>query len=307
MKVPNIRSLIRRGEVASVVGIGEPSVDFLSSERGGLKVAAVFVRAPNHAAYSFPATDDHDFEAVAQKATPAGVIDKVEAMFPRFQKALWDDSSSAQAAQYILSADSPDLLVIHFADIQAEQIMTGALSVYTRETLENDDELIGEILAKVPKDAVVAIVSNHGAENANYVLRPAVLLREPVEVSNGLVGTSDPAVADRLRKLMNEHKRNGIVREVPMAEVRTKAPALGHWVAAFDTTQNCVASAEDHGPALGPGTHLAVWDFWPTHPNFRSVFVMTGPGVPNRKLGDIDVNSVAERLADAAGVRLRKD
>jgi hypothetical protein len=293
VKIPNIRSLVRKGSSANVIGIGEPAADFLASERN-LKVATVFMSTGG--TFSFPEADDHQFATVAQKSSPAGVIDRIEAMFPRFQKPLWDDSSSASAATYIVATALPDVLAVHFTDVQGEQKATGALTVYVREALENDDELIGQILAKTPKDTVVAIVSNHGAENESYVVRPAVLLKAPVEVSNGLIGTTDPAVAERIRKLMADHKRHGIAREVPMAEVRRKVPALAHWVAAFDTMQNCVASTEDHGPALGPGSHHATWDLWPSRPGFRSVFVIAGPGIPNKKLSEIDMGSIASRL-----------
>jgi hypothetical protein len=225
-------------------------------------------------------------------------------MFPRFEKQLWDDSSSTQAAAWILATGSPDLLVVHLTDVESEQRTTGALNVYVREALENDDELIGQMLAKMPMGTIVAIVSNHGAENANYVVRPSVLLKTPVEVENGLIGTTDPAVADRIRKLMSDRKRHGIAREVPMAEVRARYPELGKWVAAFDTPQNYVASPDEKGPALGPGTHLAVWNLWPARPQFRSVFVVSGDGIQNRKLGEIDMRAIAPTLAEAIGVKL---
>jgi hypothetical protein len=304
VKIPNIRALVRKGTSASVVGIGSPAFDLLADERGGLKVANVFFPGTTFA-FSFPEVGGNQFDAVAQKSTPAGAIDKIEAMFPRFQKQLWDDSSSTQTATWIMATGSPELLAVHLTDLESEQRGTGALSVYSREALENDDDLIGQMLAKAPKGTIVAIVSNHGAENANYIVRPAVLLKAPVDVEGGLIGTSDPAIAERLRKLMNDKKRRtGIAREVPMPEVRARVPALGRWVAAFDTPQNYVASAEVSGPALGPGTHLAVWNLWPTRPQFRSVFVISGDGIPSRKQGEIDMRAIAPTLADAAGLKL---
>jgi hypothetical protein len=143
-------------------------------------------------------------------------------------------------------------------------------------------------------------------------VRPRVLLKQgkqaaaevPVEVEDGLIGTSDRIVAERLRRLMSDGRRHGLAREVPMAEVRAKAPELGHWVAAFDTPTNYVASAEDRGPALGPGTHLGVAGLWPTRPGYRSVFVISGEGVPPRRLGEIDLLQIAPTLADVIGVKL---
>ena len=105
------------------------------------------------------------------------------------------------------------------------------------------------------------MVSDHGFENNNHVVRPRVMLKQAgikgsVEVADGLIGTPDPAVAGELKKLIGQGRKSGIAREVPMAEVRARAPTLGRWVAAFDTLPDYVASDEDHGPAVGPGTHL---------------------------------------------------
>ncbi|HWE51967.1 MAG TPA: alkaline phosphatase family protein [Bryobacteraceae bacterium] len=303
VKIPNIRALARKGASASVVGIGSPAFDLLADERG-LKVANVFFPG-NSFAWSFPEMAGNQFDEIAQKSRPAGAIEKIETMFPSFEKQLWDDSSSAQAANWILATGAPDLLVVHLTDVESEQKTTGALSVFAREALENDDDLIGQILSKTPKDAVIAIVSNHGAENANYVVRPAVLLQAPVEVEEGLIGTSDPALAERIRKLMTDHKRHGISREVPMTDVRARYPKLSRWVAAFDTLPNYMPSPEEKGPALGPGTHLAVWNLWPERPQFRSVFVIAGDGVQsNKKLGEIDIRDIGPTLANAIGSKL---
>jgi len=191
------------------------------------------------------------------------------------------------------------------SDIDSEQRETGALGLYSRQALDNDDELIGRILAAVPPGMIVALVSGHGFENENYVVRPNVLLKgSRVEVEDGLIGVTDRAVAERLRQYMKDGRRHGIAREVPMAEVKAKAPALGNWVAAFDTSQNYVATAEDRGPALGPGTHKGVSGLWPTRPGYRSVFLISGPGISARKSGEIDLLQIAPTLADVIGVKL---
>jgi hypothetical protein len=91
---------------------------------------------------------------------------------------------------------------------------------------------------------------------------------------------------------------------VPIAEIKAKAPGLAHWVAAFDTPPNYVASADTSGPALGPGTHKGVSVFWPTRPGYRSVFVIAGEGVPARKLGEMDLLQIAPTFAGVMGLEL---
>jgi hypothetical protein len=340
VKIPNIRKLIATGASASVMATAPSDTAatnlalftglhpaeytaadatlWSAAEKDGLKVASVFLPIPpTTQIFNFPAPlsvppgKAVQFDDVAAKSIPAGVVNRVEASFPRFQKDVWDDSSSSAAATYILSSSSPDLLLIHLTDVEFEQQGTGALGVYARDALENDDELIGQILAKAPKETIVALVSGHGVEYPNYIVRPKVLLKQlgqsgNVEVADGLIGTSDKAVAERLRKLMTDRRKHGIAREVPMAEVKALAPELSHWVAAFDTPQNYVASNDDHGPALGAGSHLTVAGLWPARPAYRSFFVISGEGIHTRKLREIDLLEVAPTLAEIIGVSLPK-
>jgi predicted AlkP superfamily pyrophosphatase or phosphodiesterase len=331
VKIPNLRKLARNGFWAGgVVGVAPsdsvPSevslmTGVLPSEQGvglpdaaaknGLKVAAVYWPNTGRAqlAFNFPESPqqarDVAFDSVAQKSSPTGVIDVIEKAQPGFQKELWDDSSSASATIWLLKNRKADVVFVHLSDIDSEQRETGALGLYSRQALENDDELIGRILAAVPPGMIVALVSGHGFENENYVVRPNVLLKgSRVEVEDGLIGTRDPGVAERLRQYIKDGHRHGIAREVPMAEVKTKAPALGNWVAAFDTPQNYVAVAEDRGPALGPGTHKGVSGLWPTRPGYRSVFLISGQGITARQSGEIDLLQIAPTLADVIGVKL---
>ncbi|HVW87436.1 MAG TPA: ectonucleotide pyrophosphatase/phosphodiesterase [Bryobacteraceae bacterium] len=246
---------------------------------------------------------------IAQKSTPAGIIDRVSQMFPPFDKQLWDDSSSADAALYLLSSEKADVVFVHMAEADAEQHDTGALSIYAREILENDDDMIGQILAKAAPGTLVALVSDHGFENSLHIVRPRVLLQQAgvrgrVEVEDGLIGTGDLAVADALRKLVGLGRKSGIAREVRMSEVKSKAPSLARWVAAFDTLPDYIPSNEDRGAGVGPGTHLGVHGLWPTRPGYRSVFILAGTGVHSVKLGEIDMLQIAPTLAEAIGVKL---
>jgi hypothetical protein len=291
-----------------------------AAAKDGMKAATVYwpVASSPGIAFDFPENRegqrgrDVPFDSVARKTSPPGVIETIEKAFPGFEKELWDDSSTARAAIWLLKNHKADLLLVQFTEIDSEQRETGALSIYARETLENDDELIGQMLAGVPPGTVVALVSGHGFENENYIVRPRVLLKvgrgapaeTRVDVEEGLIGTQYPAVAERLRKLMSDGRRHGIAREVPMTEVRSRAPWLGKWVAAFDTPTNYVASADVQGPALGPGTHHGVSGLWPERPGYRSVFIIAGEGIHARKLGEIDMMQIAPTLADVIGVKL---
>ena len=284
----------------------------------GLKTATVYWPSTlgARAGFNFPEYWESrrgnavDFEPIVSRARPATIVALIEQMFPSFEKELWDDSSSAEAAQWLLATQKPDLLMAHMAEVDAEQHDTGALSVYARDMLENDDDLVGQLIATAPPKTVFAIVSDHGFENQNYLVRPRVMLKRAgvpgdVDLADGLIGTTDPSVAGYFRRTLAEPKRTGIAREVPMAEVRAKAPALSKWVAAFDTLPNHVAIGEDRGPAIGPGNHLGIHGLWPTRPGYRSVFILCGNGVTAGKLGEIDMLRIAPTLAAVIGVRLK--
>ncbi len=285
--------------------------------KNGISTAAVYWPDSNGAdlAFNFPVghipASGHDvqFQSVAAQSMPAGIVDTIEAAHAGFEKQLWDDTSSARAASWLLQNRKADLVLVSFTDVDSLERETGALSIYARDALESDDDLIGQMLAASAPGTIVALVSGHGFENENYVVRPRVLLKRAgvagsVEVRDGLIGTEDPAVAAKLRQLMKDRRRHGIAREVPMSEVRAKAPSLAQWVAAFDTPANYVAVDDNSGPALGPGTHLGVSGLWPGRPGYRSVFVIAGAGIHARKLGEIDLLQIAPTLADAIGIKL---
>jgi predicted AlkP superfamily pyrophosphatase or phosphodiesterase len=339
VKIPNIRKMMRQGAVSSGVvgvvpsetwpsqialltgvrppaadtGIGNKAALWTTASKDGLKVASVYWPGTAGAdiAFDFPAVREPrkgqnvPFEEVSQKASPPGLADRIDKVSPGFEKQLWDDESAARAAIYLLKNEKPDLLLVNFFEVDSEQRETGALSVYARDMLENDDDLIGQIMAAMPPETTVALVSGNGFENENYIVRPRVLLKQDkVDVEDGLIGTADTGVAERLRKLLSDGHRHGLAREVPMSDVKAEAPVLSRWVAAFDTPPNYVASPEDKGPALGPGNHLGLNGLWPRRPGYRSVFIISGEGIRPKKLGEIDLLQIAPTLADAIDVHL---
>jgi predicted AlkP superfamily pyrophosphatase or phosphodiesterase len=243
------------------------------------------------------------FDPIAQKCT-TGLVDRIAKVYPRFTKSLWDDESAMLALNYLLQYEKPDLSLVHLAELDPEEHQTGALSLYSRELLENDDDLLGQMLPKLPPHSVVAIVSDHGFETEDHVIRPRVLTgSSAVQVKYGLIGTTDLRVAAILRKLIGV-KKDGIAREVPITEVRRYAPELRGWVAAFGTMPGYIAVDEAKGPAVGPGSHKGVHGLWPTRPNYRSVFLVWGYGVKAGHMGEISSLEIAPTLASIIGVAL---
>lgn len=245
------------------------------------------------------------FAPIAEQATP-GLERRIAAADPSFRGPEWNDAVAMRATRYLLEHEKPDLTLVHIADLDAAQHDHGAFSGAARDTLEKADSLIAWTLEKLPPGAVVAVVSDHGFDNAGSIVRPKALLRQAaiegdVSVREGLIGTADEAVARFLRTQVGRH---GIAREAPMEEVRRMAPHLASWRAAFDMATGHLASNDGQGPAVEPGNGKGSHGLWPTRENYRASFVLWGGGVARARLGEISMLDIAPTLAEILGVDL---
>ncbi len=241
---------------------------------------------------------EHDvaFSGVADRAT-AGLVEKVAKVYPTFRRDNWDDEAGMQAVRYLLEFEQPGLTLVHIADLDSEEHDHGAFSPQAKAALEKADKLIGWALEKRPKGTVVAIVSDHGFENVDKVVRPKVITRD-AEVSNGLIGVRTVAAANAVRG------RECVGREVPMDEVRRFEPAMGAWFAAFDTAPGCVPSRDTGGPAVSSGDGKGTHGLWPTRSNYRASFLLWGEGVRKAKLGEISMLQHAPTFAGILELKL---
>lgn len=246
-------------------------------------------------------TVDPPFDAIAQKCT-AGLVQRIAKTYPTFMKAKWSDASALQALRYLLEVEKPDLTLVHLLDLEGEESETGALSLYSRDVLENDDDLLGQALAKRPPRTIVAIVSDHGFDTENYVVRPKVLAASnAVEMKYGLVGAMDAKAAAALRKWIG-NKKMGIAREVSLAEVKKSVPEVAGWKAAFVTMPGYVAIDGANGKAVGQGSHKGVPSAWLS----RAAFVLNGDGVKPGKVGEVSMLDIAPTFAGILGVSLHE-
>lgn len=242
-----------------------------------------------------------DLESITKKSTP-GLVAEITARYPSFATEWVDDTARAKATMFLLEAKKPDLILVHFVDLDAEAHDHGPFSSEANAVLEYTDQLIGDILRVVSRDYNVALVSDHGFERTdNLVHLPAV---EGAVVTQFLLTARTPAAAARIRELRGEAKY-GIGREIPIDEVQRLAKESGKVIAAWEP-------AEHFGFATAPpgntrelytaphekGNH----GLWPTRPDYRSVFVLRGPGIKAERLPEIPMTSIAGRLAQVLGV-----
>jgi predicted AlkP superfamily pyrophosphatase or phosphodiesterase len=331
LKIPNLRRLMREGEWANGV-VGEiptitwplhttmitgvpPAVHGIEQNQlwdyGLIRVKTIWedLRAAKRtsAAVTWPVTVNApitwnvpeyfekrqgggmDLEAIRKKATP-GLLDEIASAFPSFPQQWVDDRTRTLAALFLLQQKHPDFLAIHLADLDSEEHETMPFSAESKAILEYTDELIGRILAALPKDTVLALVSDHGFVPVDKTVHPAVGAVTPIMVS-----ANDPEVAGRLEQLRQD-PANGIGRKIPSAEWKRFQPNRPEPLAAYEPADRFLFSPQPIDGPYGKPREIGTHGLWPGRPDYRSVFLLWGPGIMPRKTPEISMLEIYPRL-----------
>ena len=119
-----------------------------------------------------------DRRSVESKAKPADLFDRIADAYPSFAEEWMYDRNRTQAAMYILQHEKPYLLLIHLADLDAEEHDNAPYTREAKAIVERSDELIGQILSAMPAGSALAVVSDHGFERVNTNVDLAPLAKE---------------------------------------------------------------------------------------------------------------------------------
>jgi predicted AlkP superfamily pyrophosphatase or phosphodiesterase len=246
-----------------------------------------------------------DLEGIASKGTPH-LAAEISKSFPSFPQQWVDDRTRTLAALFLLREKKPDLLLVHLVDLDSEEHDQGPFSENSYAILERTDELIGNLLEALPSGYDLALVSDHGFERVDKTANPRVLLARnniagKVQPMGGILTMSDPAAAAFLRQAAADPE-NGIGAEIPRSELLQYAPKLSDVAAAFQPAEHVMFGPADHGPYFTPPYEKGNHGFWPTRGDYRSVFVLWGPGVARGQLGEIQLISIAGQLAAVLGL-----
>ena len=290
------------------------TVDFLkvktlwhATKAAGLKSAAITwpVTVDASIDYNLPEAfrrrngGSMDYDRIAETATPRDLPEKIRAKYPAFGTQWVDDRARALAAQFMIQAYQPDLLLLHFVDLDSEAHDRGPFTREANAILEYTDELIAAILRVTPRNYVVALTSDHGFEWTRRVANPLVLTKD-LFVTSGLALARTQAAAEILRRKMAEPE-SGILREVPIAEVPQYAPHYPPGAAAFEPAADCQFGTDPAKYWTEPH-ELGNHGFWPTRPNYRSVLVLWGHGVKPGRKPEMQMTDMAKRFAEILGV-----
>ena len=228
-----------------------------------------------------------DLKSIESKSTP-GLVEKISKRYPSFAQEWMDDRTRALATVYLLEAERPDLLLLHFVDHDAAAHENGPFTREAKAAIEYTDELIGQILKAAPKNAVVAIVSDHGFERVDR----AVTVPASVELFGGLAVAKDPQVAAQLKALP------GAGRQVPVDELNRFAPGQFQGnVTAYEPAEHYVFSQ-----AKEAAGERGIHGLWPGRKDYRATFLLWGQGIKRERLGEIEMLSFATRFRKILGL-----
>jgi predicted AlkP superfamily pyrophosphatase or phosphodiesterase len=356
LKIPNIRKLLARSQVADGVtgvwptitwpshttmltgvrpdqhgilanagGPPDPALSYWSATKIKVPTLTQCLAAAGHtiAAVNWPVTVDakinwnlpevyarrngnsSDMDTVDKFATP-GLVAEIGRATPSFPQQWLDDRSRALAAIFLLKRKHPDLMLLHLAELDSEAHEEGPFVPHANAVVERSDELIGDILKVLPKDYDLALVSDHGFERVDRIANLKIMaaadgVTGPMTVQEGLVTTGDPAAAAWLR---HQAGKGDVGREVSPDELAKYAPQLSGTT--FEPAPHVMFGSAVAGDAHTASKTKGNHGFWPTRPDYHSIFLLSGPGVKPGKLGTIEMVSLEDRFAGALGVTCPK-
>jgi len=241
-----------------------------------------------------------DLESVAKYGTP-GLVAEITRAYPSFAQQWVDDRTRTLATIYLLQHKHPDLVLTHLVDLDSDAHDRGPFDAEANATLERTDELIGQILKVLPRGYDFALVSDHGFERVDNIANLKAIAASQgtigdIRAMGGLVTTADSKMADWLRA---QSGKGDVGREVPHDELVKYAPALADVAAAFEPAPHVMFGRSDRDVPRQPPPEKGDHGFWPLRSDYRSVFLLSGPGIRPAKLGPLEMISLKDRLAQA--------
>lgn len=244
-----------------------------------------------------------DLETVAKYATP-GLVADILRNYPSFGQQWVDDRTRTLATLYLLKHKHPDLMLTHLVDLDSDAHDRGPFGAEANATLERTDELIGEMLKALPKGYDFALVSDHGFERLDHIVNLQTLaaadgVTGEIKAMGGLATTKDTRAADWLKA---QSGKGEVGRQVSHDELVRYAPGLDDAIAAFEPAEHVMFGHTEQGVPRVPPPEKGEHGFWPLRADYRSIFLLSGPGIRPAKLGSLEMVSLKDRLAGDLGL-----
>jgi predicted AlkP superfamily pyrophosphatase or phosphodiesterase len=264
---------------------------------------------------------------VAREMVAAGVVSEEELKLFKGSQQPFHDEIWARAAEHIITAHKPNLLLVHFLTTDGIQHQYGARSAAARTALTLADAYVGRLVDATRKAGILAdttfvIVSDHGFKTYKNRIRANVLLRQrglntaAWAVSEGgtaiVYALGDDQTLEAVKQAFTGVE--GIAQILTPAEYGTygyptpaQSDRMGGLVLvaregyAFDSNVAGLEAVEAVPAGASPGSH----GYLNTDPDMRAIFIASGAGVRRgAALGVIKNVDVAPTLARWLGVDL---
>jgi len=226
-----------------------------------------------------------DLAAIAKKSTP-GLIEEVTAKNPSFPQQWMDDRTRTLATRFLIKEKHPAFLALHLVDLDAEEHETKPFSPESKAILEYSDELLGQIMADLPRATTLVVVSDHGFASIEKTIHPS-----PGKITGSILTAADAKEAAELDRQSHDPS-SGIGRRIPSSEWSRFMPGVPEPAAVYEPADGFLFSTTGDGKPKEPGVH----GLWPGRPMYRSVFIAWGPGIKPAALPELQMTEIYQRL-----------
>jgi len=321
IKVPTLWDAVhdKRGIVASLgwpVSVGTTAIDY---------------NIPEY----WRAQQPDDLKLIAALSTP-GLIQRLQKdsglpLYALFGEDPKHDVGRTRYAQKMLEFTFPEFMTVHLVSLDHYQHTYGPDSAEAKAALEQLDSDVGDLVAtarRVEPNVTIAIVSDHGfgpvhAEaNIGKAFADAGLITldksrkvvswDAIPWNAGgssaiiLAHPDDAGVKERVVALLNKLQadpNSGVARWIDKTGIaeRGGSPKASFWVD-YKIGWSSISNFTQQMPTTLKGTH----GYFPDDKEMRATFMIAGPGIKAKKLGEIDMRDIAPTLAKILEVPLPK-
>ncbi len=243
-----------------------------------------------------------------------------------------NDVGRTRYAEKLIDFTFPEFMTVHLVSLDHAQHMYGPDSPQAKSALESLASDVGDLIAtarRVQPNVTIAVVSDHGFAPVHHQVNlgkafadAGLLTLDPqrkkvtawdavpwnADGSSAIVlaRPDDPALKDKVAAMLNSlaaDPASGIARVIDKAgiEARGGTGKASFWV---DYKPGYYAGSNYTGPLVTPSTLRGTHGYFPDDKEMRATFLIEGPGIKPKKLGDIDMRDIAPTLAKIMGVSL---
>lgn len=323
IKVPTLWDVVHaKHEVVASLGwpvsVGNPSIDYNIPE---------YWRAANA----------EDLKLIDALSVPFGigaVVGKAAGVpvAAAFGEKPQHDVAKAKLAAAMIAEEKPEFFTLHLSSVDGEQHEFGPGSPEAHTAIETVDSAVGALIAAAQKaepDVVVAIVSDHGfaaVDKEVNLVRPFVdaglvkldadgkkVVSWQVMPWNAggsslivLANPADEAVKAKVKAVLDKlaaDPKSGVAKVI---DAKGIAALGGNAKASFfvDYTLGYYGGDSIVVPMVSKSSLKGTHGYFPTHPEMRATFMIKGPGIAHKALGEIDMRDIAPTLAQIMDVSL---